>query len=280
MSQQTTKIKRRINSVNSSLKVTTAMKMISTVKLGKWKNKMIANRNYVSEIKKITENVLIYAKNINSPFIHKNSEAKNKLYIVVTSTLGLCGAYNTNIFKVSDSKLTPDDDVIILGKKGLSHYKNGDFVHINEFDNYTNIESSAIIKSLTKYIIEQYKNKKYQEIRMIYSSYKNSLVSVVKDCQILPLATKEKQEDNYPPIMEPTEEKLVNSLIELSLKTTIYSKLLESEVSEHALRSNAMENATDNANEILDKLKIEFNKARQAAITQEITEVVSASNLL
>lgn len=280
MSQQTTKIKRRINSINSSLKVTTAMKMISTVKLGKWKNKMNANRNYVSEIEKITDNVLSYVKKVNSPFIYKNEEATKKLYIIVSSTLGLCGAYNTNIFKVSDSKLSPNDDVIILGKKGLSHYKNGNFVHINDFDNYTNIESSAIIKSLTKYIIEQYKNKNYQEIRMIYSSYKNSLVSVVKDVQILPLKTTKKETENYAPIMEPSEEKLVDSLIELNLKTTIYSKLLESEVSEHALRSNAMENATDNANEILDKLQIEFNKARQAAITQEITEVVSASNLL
>ena len=128
-------------------------------------------------------------------------------------------------------------------------------------------------------LIITYKKGIYKEVHIIYTMYKNSLTFIPTDEKILPLGSIESS-DGYLPIFEPSPNELANILIPLFVQTTIYQKLLESEVSEHASRSNAMNAATDNAKEILDKLKIEFNKARQAAITSEITEIVSGANAL
>lgn len=279
MSQQVTKIKSRIKSVSSTLKVTSAMKLVSTVKLKRWKGKMLANREYSSEIDEITNLVLSNAKKINTPFTRVNENAKKNLYIIVSSTLGLCGAYNVNIFKLADVTLEKEDDAIILGGKGISHFKDGEFTKIEDFNSYSSVSDEAIIREITNYVVNEFMKGTYKEIRLIYSEYKNSLVFTPKNYKILPLVSEDK-ELPFAPIMEPTPEKLVNELIPLYLKTSIYSKLLESEVCEQAARCNAMENATDNANELLNNLEIEFNKARQASITQEIIEIVGAAESL
>lgn len=279
MSQAVTKIKSRIKSVSSTLKVTSAMKLVSTVKLKRWKNKMLANKEYSKEVDEITNLVLSNAKKINSPFTKVNENAKKNLYIVVSSTLGLCGSYNVNIFKLADITLKKEDDAIILGGKGLAHFKNGEFTKIDDFKDYSSVNDTKIINEITNFVVNEYLKGEYKEIHLIYSEYKNSLVFTPRDYMILPLI-KEDMELPFAPIMEPTPEKLVKELIPLYLKTTINSKLLESEVCEQAARCNAMENATDNANELLTNLQIEFNKARQGAITQEIIEIVGAAQAL
>ncbi len=279
MSQQITKIKSRIKSVGSTLKVTSAMKLVSTVKLKKWKNKMLSNRDYAKEIDEITNLVLSNASKVKTPFTQVNDHAKKNLYIVVSSTLGLCGSYNMNIFKLADVTLQENDDGIILGNKGISHYKDGKFNKISNFEEYNSCDDHKLIKEITNFVVNEFLKGTYKEIHLIYSQYKNSLAFIPRDYMVLPLAKKEMTR-SFPPIMEPTPEKLVNELIPLYLKTTINSKLLESEVCEQAARCNAMESATDNANELLNNLQIEFNKARQAAITQEITEIVGAAEAL
>ena len=134
-----------------------------------------------------------------------------------------------------------------------------------------------MINSIVDYIKNEYLKGTYQEVHLIYTSYKNSLVFHPVDYQVLPLKMKIDKKESYPPIMEPNQEALIDVLIPLYLKNSVYAKFLESEVCEQASRSNAMENATKNAEELLESLQIEFNKARQAAITQEITEIVGAS---
>lgn len=281
MSQEVTKIKSRIKSVSGALKVTSAMKLVSTVKLKRWKNKMIANREYSSYIDSITDEILSYASKVESPFASSNKNATKDLYIIVSSTLGLCGAYNNNIFKLAEASISKDDDAIILGGKGLTHFVNGEFTRVDDFSNYSSVENEGIIRALTQYVINEFIKGTYKTVHMIYSSYKNSLVFIPKDYIVLPISKKEtKVASSYGPILEPSEESLINELVPLYLKTTIYSKLLESEVCEQASRCNAMENATNNANELLDNLKIEFNKARQGAITQEIIEIAAAANAL
>ena len=280
MSQQITKIKSRIKTVSGALKVTSAMKLVSTVKLNRYKNKMLANRDYSSQISDISDEVLKWAKK-QSKYAVGNCNTNKKLYVIVSSTLGLCGAYNANIFKLADATVTENDDLVVLGKKGLTHYSNGEYQLILDFSTYHSIKDEHVVKDLTDYLINQFLDGNYSEIHLIYSSYRNSIAFVPMDAKILPI--KQEMNDNqlgFPPILEPTEEMLLDSLIPLLLKTTIYSKLLESEVCEQAARCNAMESATDNANEILDALQIEFNKARQAAITQEITEIVGAAEAL
>ena len=282
MSQQITKIKGRIKTVSSALKVTSAMKLVSTVKLNRYKNKMFSNRDYSSKIDEITNEVLKYTKTKNKYFV-ENEHTNKKLYVIVSSTLGLCGAYNSNIFRLADATVGKEDELIVLGKKGLTHYDNGQNKLIFDFGDYTSIKDGKIITKLTNYLVEKFLSGEYKEVHLIYSSYRNSMVFIPKDHLVLPIKKEVGGGEDilgYPPILEPNENILLDKLIPLYLKTTVNSKLLESEVCEQAARCNAMESATDNANEILDALNIEFNKARQAAITQEITEIVGAAEAL
>ena len=277
MSQELTRIKKRISTVSSAYKVTSAMKLVSTVKLKKWKNKMLANRNYSLRMDEITKELFKYANDVESPYMNLVNKSEKNLYIIVSSTLGLCGAYNQNIFKVADVVLTEKDDAIIFGGKALARYEDGKFNKINDFADYKNVNDEEIIDYLSTFIMNKYKDGTYKEIHIIYSQYKNSLTFLARDYQILPLFLEEEKSIGYGPILEPNPKELVSTLIPIYIKETLFSKLLESEVCEQASRSNAMENATNNAKEILDGLKVEFNKARQGAITQEIIEIVGAA---
>ena len=276
MPQEVTRIKKRIKSVSSSYKITSAMKLVSTVKLKKWKNKMLANKEYASQIDEIAKTVFSNIQNSKNPFFQERKADKN-LYIVLSSSLGLCGAYNNNIFRVADAKIKDSDDAIILGNKAISHYKDGAFKHIETFKEYSGVNNESTINAIVEYIKSEYIKGTYQEVHIIYTSYKNSLVFHPVDYTLLPLKMEETETSAYPPIMEPNQEALINVLVPIYLKNSVYAKFLESEVCEQAARSNAMENATKNAEELLENLQIEFNKARQGAITQEITEIVGAS---
>ena len=276
MPQEVTRIKKRIKSVSSSYKITSAMKLVSTVKLKKWKNKMLANKEYASQIDEIAKTVFSNIEKSNNPFFQERNADKN-LYIVLSSSLGLCGAYNNNIFRVADAKIKDSDDAIILGNKAISHYKDGAFNHIETFKEYSDVSNESTINAIVEYIKSEYIKGTYQEVHIIYTSYKNSLVFHPVDYTLLPLEMEETETSAYPPIMEPSQEALINVLVPIYLKNSVYAKFLESEVCEQAARSNAMENATKNAEELLENLQIEFNKARQGAITQEITEIVGAS---
>ena len=272
-------IKNRIKTVGGVAKVTSAMKLVSTVKLQRWKNKMLNNREYSLSMKEITDLVLSDPSIKETAYSKVNEKATKSLFIIVSSTLGLCGSYNYNIFDLAGSKIQKDDDAVILGKKGLAFFKNDEFEKLPGYEEYSSVSDEKIIKTLVEYILKAFKDGVYKEVHVIYTNYKNSLTFVPTDEKILPLGSFDST-DGYLPIFEPSPNELANILIPMFIQTTIYQRLLESEVSEHASRSNAMNAATDNAKEILDKLKIEFNKARQAAITSEITEIVSGANAL
>ena len=252
------------------------MKLVSTVKLKKWKSKMLANKEYASQIDEIAELVFSSVEKSNNPFFKERKADKN-LYIVLSSSLGLCGAYNNNIFRLADAKIKESDDAIILGNKAIAHYKDGAFNHIETFKEYSGVGNEKVINNIVEYIKSEYIKGTYQEVHIIYTSYKNSLVFHPVDFKLLPLEMEIEKKSAYPPIMEPNQEALIDTLIPFYLKNSVYAKFLESEVCEQAARSNAMENATKNAEDLLESLQIEFNKARQGAITQEITEIVGAS---
>ena len=278
MAQEVTRIKKRIKSVTGSYKITSAMKLVSTVKLKKWKGKMLATKEYSKRIDEIAKMVFSSIEESNNPFFITNDKADKNLYIILSSSLGLCGAYNNNIFRLADAKIKENDEAIILGNKAISHYKNGAFKQIEDFKEYSSVRDEAIIKSIVNFISKEYTKGTYKEVHLIYTAYKNSLVSHPCDYVVLPLKGSEPIK-GYPPLMEPSKEALIDSLVPFYLKNSVYAKFLESEVCEQAARSNAMENATKNAEELLESLQIEFNKARQGAITQEITEIVGGSNM-
>ena len=275
MSQQLVAIKKRIKSVSGAYKVTSAMKLVSTVKLRRWKDKMLNNKAYSLELSSICDEIFGFCEDIESPFIMESPKAKKDLFIVVSSTLGLCGSYNQNVFKIADQVITANDDLIILGNKGISHF--GNFSSkIDTVDYSSNIDPD-LIKALTEYTLKNYEKGEYKKVHIIYSRYKNSLSFVPEDFILLPLKKDSKPNNGIAPLMEPTKEKLFRDLIDIYLKSIVHSKLLEAEVCEQAARSNAMENATKNAEDLLGTLNLEFNKARQAAITEEIVEIVAGS---
>lgn len=280
MGQNVVKIKSRIKSVTGAYKVTSAMKLVSTVKLKQWKNKMLANKDYNTQLNEVVDLLLMFSKKVDSPFMKINENATKKLYIIISSTLGLCGSYNTNIFKVSDANISKDDDAIILGQKGITRYSKGEFKIISGFEENSSLTDKAFVNKIKDYILKEYIKGTYSEIHIIYSEYKNSLVFLAKDYKLLPFVNNKEESNDYPPIFEPSIDELVDKLIPFYLETCLYSKLLESAVCEQAARSNAMENATNNAKDLLDELHIEFNKARQGAITQEITEIVAAAKAM
>ncbi len=279
MSTGVSKIKTRIKSITGAYKVTSAMKLVSTVKLKQWRNKMLANKEYIHELHEVMGIILSNANKSDSPLLQNNENAKKSLYVIISSTLGLCGSYNTNIFKEADAKISKDDEAIIIGEKGISYYEKEEFKKIEGFD-YRNKVEKGLVNELANYIVNEYEKGTYKEIHLIYSEYKNSLVFLAKDFKLLPLDLSTIDLNGYPPIIEPNANELLSSLTRFYLDAEIYSKLLESEVCEQGARSNAMENATNNAKELLEDLQIEFNKARQAAITQEITEIVAASKAI
>ncbi|MCQ2814768.1 MAG: ATP synthase F1 subunit gamma [Bacilli bacterium] len=280
MAAAVSKIKGRIKSVSGAYKVTSAMKLVSTSRLKKYRNKMLNFKDYTDEIEKTISLLLAVSNKIKSPFFEQDDHIKkNKnLYIIVSSTLGLCGSYNNNIFLLAESSIKETDDAIILGKKGISHFKDGKFTKVENFDEYRSSYFEGAINSLSNYVNNEFLKGTYDSVYIIYSSYKNPVTFIPKDLKLLPLNNKnEENNEAFATIFEPNPQKLAETLIPYYLTLNLKSKLLESEVCEQAARSNAMENATSNAKEILDELEIEFNKARQGAITQEIIEIVSAS---
>ncbi len=276
MPQQVTNIKKRIASIKGAYKVTSAMKLISAVKLKKWRNSMLDNKLYAEELSSVVKEVFKYTEEVNNPYFQVNTKADKKLYVIISSTLGLCGSYNNNILRLADKEITPKDDILVVGQKGITHFEEGENELIEGFEEVSNHIESGFLKKLYSLVTNKYLSGEYKEIHLIYSEYVNALVFRAKDSILLPIP-KYEGKGLLPPIMEPSKEVLLDKLVPIYLRSAIYSKILESEVCEQASRSNAMENATKNAEELLDQLNIEFNKARQGAITQEIIEIVACS---
>lgn len=273
MAQELAKTKKRIASISSTLKITKAMELVATSKLKKWKDKMENINLYLDSLIKIISSC---AGEENNTFkINKN--ANSSLYIVVTSSLGLCGGYNYNIYKFLNSKINKDDKVLILGTKGLSKLKSDfdiddEYVSILDHFDYSNASK------LKDKIINEFNKGLYKEIHLISTHYKNSLTFIPCDNLLLPLEKLETSSFNQEIIFEPNKEEVLSLLIPKYLNTLLYSKLTEAIVCEYASRRNSMDSASDNAEELQNKLMLEFNKARQQAITQEITEVVAGAN--
>ena len=276
MAQALNKTKRRIASVKSTKKITEAMELVATVKLKKFKNKMEANQFYVREIEGIISHLFDVLSDDENLYIKPGKGEKN-LVVVINSNLGLCASYNSNVFNFVQNNLDKQNDVLMtIGIKGELNYEREGF-EINK--EYSNLNEKLVYEDVVKlgrYLHSEFLKGKYKTIKLLYTKYINSLRFEPTLITVFPL----KDEDNpvsigYEPIYDPNLKTLIDELVPVWLTSSLYQKLIESTVSEQASRRTAMENANDNADELIDKLTIEFNKARQAAITQEILEVVA-----
>ena len=282
-------IRTRIISVESTMQITSAMKMVSAAKLKRAQDAIVQMRPYAKKFNDILVNVAASLDNFDHPMM-KSNNGKNILLIALSSNRGLCGGFNNNIVKEVNKTISNNPDknytVFTIGKKVNDVFKKSDLLTKIEslplnpqtiWDDL-NYNNSILISSK---IIKAFKENKFDQAYIVYNSFKNAAVQNVENELFLPLIPSENESNsNADYIFEPDKEEILNNLIPQSLKITLYKALLDSFASEHGARMTAMHKATDNANEMKNDLKLFYNKARQAAITNEILEIVAGAEAL
>lgn len=281
MGQSLNNIKRRINTINSTRKITSSMKLVSNVKCRRFMVEEYKQREYSTLLRSIILDCIKLKTDIPQdelpPLIRVKKQTNHRLIILVSSTLGLCGGYNSELFKFYNDNFKENDEVIVIGEKArielLKHNNikiHADFLDI--LDKYNIFKT----KNLVNYISTLYVENDFDEVDIIYHKYVNSLVSKVIIEKLLPFNI-----DNNVTSYAPLHDQDISSILTYSIKEYLCSVLndcfLSCLVSEHSARRNAMDNADKNAREIVSKLQLEYNKERQQSITQEITEVVAGS---
>lgn len=271
------KTKRRISSVNSTKKITKAMELVATVKLKRFKDVMQNNELYSEQIASLMTTLFDKLGEGDSSIYLKEKPAEKDLVIIVNSNLGLCAGYNNDVYHFVEKNISKKDTIVIpIGIKGDSYYlKNGFDVD----ESYVSLNEKIIyedVVKLSRYIHSSFLEGKFKSIKMVYTKYVNSIKFDPTLITIFPLSRSEGVNSfEFPPLFDPNVKTLIEELVPIYSASILYQKIIESQVSEQASRRTAMENATDNADELIDQLTLEYNKARQAAITQEINEVVA-----
>lgn len=284
MAESLVNTRRRIATIKSTEKITKAMKLVATVKYQRWRRYYDESRPYSSQMQRMlitTLESVPFEELSSNPYI-KESEGEKTLYILVTSSLGLCGAYNYSLFKTLDPILKEGDGLYLIGTKGYSHYKNKEVEINEEYIHLLEEFRMSRVRRLRHSIVRDYKSGKYQKVVLVYTQYKNSMTFLPSLHTLLPLDVEalslRKDNYDYEPLFEPDLNTVLENVITYSIDSQIYQRLIESELSELASRRNAMETATDAADKIVKQLQLQYNKSRQNAITQEITEVVAGAN--
>lgn len=276
-------IRNRISSVSSTMQITSAMKMVSAAKLKKAQDAIIAMRPYSDKLTELMQN--FSGSNENNKFI-TNRLPNKVLIIAISSNRGLCGAFNANVLKeINIIKTKPEYksstfDYFTIGKKVTDSLSRTEKIIQNEselFDDLNYDKVSNVAESLMSLFLDE----KYDKIEIVYNSFKNAATQIIKSEQFLPIANQnENSSNNSNYIFEPSQEFITNNLIPKSLKIQLFKAVRDSFASEHGARMTAMHKATDNASELRDELKLTYNKARQASITNEILEIVGGAEAL
>ena len=287
-------IRTRIASVTSTRQITSAMKMVSAAKLRKAQDAITQLRPYAEKMTEILSAISDSLKEDESnPFVIEK-ETEKVLLVVITSNKGLCGAFNSSIVKkvnylaeekYARQRYRNNVHLLIIGKKAFDHFKRRDIEIIQNRSHLFDDLSYENVSSLALEIINLFLDGQYDKIELVYNQFVNAAVQKLMEEQFLPLKVEEPHKEpvkgtftDY--IFEPSKKYIVTELIPKSLKLQLFKALLDSHASEHGARMTAMHKATDNATELLKDLRLEYNKARQANITNEILEIVSGANAL
>ncbi len=284
-------IRRRIKSVISTQKITKAMKMVSAAKLRKTQGTLVAIRPYSDKIQEVMDHLLSGGEDYKTPFLTPRDEVKNILYIVIAGDRGLCGGFNSNVLRFAEQqiKATPDGvnaSVLLIGNKAREYFRSRPQYEI--MDVFTNVGDTPNVsqgKALSDYVIKKYLDGEVDEVHMIYSKFQSVMTQIPSAAQVLPIQLAETDENKevhaeteY--IFEPGGKELLDVILPKCVDSSIYRLLLESKAGEHGARMTAMDSATDNASELIDKLTLSLNRARQAQITTEINEIVGGAAAL
>ncbi len=281
----------RISSVTSTQQITKAMKMVSAAKLKRATDAIMQMRPYAAKLREILENLSQSLSADGSPYT-KVRPANNILIVSVSSNRGLAGAFNSSIIKATSrlvhdtySKQSKDGKVKVLaiGKKSSDYFTKVPSVYLrNENKLYADL-NFVNTASIAEQIMKEFAEEKWDRVIVVYNQFKNAAVQLLQTEQLLPIvppASSEKSKVVSDYIFEPSKEEIVRDLIPTAVKTQLYKAVLDSHASEHGARMTAMSKATDNAGELIKGLKLQYNKARQAAITNEILEIVAGAEAL
>jgi len=277
-------IRNRIASVSSTMQITSAMKMVSAAKLKKAQDAITAMRPYSDKLTELLQSLSASLDGDAGSKYADNREVNKVLVVAITSNRGLCGAFNTNIIKQCSVLLETYNgkqvDFITVGKKANDVLgKNNTILsnHSNVYDDLTFDNVAVIAENL----MQRFTEGEYDKIELVYNKFKNAATQIIMSEQFLPIVPVEGDTSGAADyIFEPSKPEIVEQLIPKSLKTQLYKAIRDSFASEHGARMTAMHKATDNATELRDQLKLTYNKARQAAITNEILEIVGGAEAL
>jgi F-type H+-transporting ATPase subunit gamma len=291
MSGALKEVRNRIKSVQSTQQITKAMKMVSAAKLRRAQDAIVQMRPYAKMLQQMLGNIVGNAEGDVNLTLAKERPVSKVLLIVITSDRGLCGGYNSNLIKLAKLDIKEkyaaqfakgNVEILPLGKKGYEHFSKNKFKVI---DNYWNIFSDLSFESVAataKYAMDAFVKGEFDRVDIVYSEFKNAGTQLFIAEQFLPVKKTEtkKGETKADFIFEPDKEVLIQELMPKILNNQLYKAVLDAHASEHGARMTAMDKATENANELLKSLKISYNRARQAAITTELTEIVSGAAAL
>lgn len=276
-------IRARITSVGSTMQITSAMKMVSAAKLKRAQDAITQMRPYANKLRELLINLSSTLEGSEGGQFSDVRDPKNVLFVLITSNRGLCGAFNSNIIKkaVAQSKQYDSVSFLTIGKKGSEFFAKNGFNVVSSHDQLFNELTFENTSSIAQSIMDQYTDGKYDKVVLVYNQFKNAASQMIMAENFLPVETPSDQSASIGDyIFEPSKEEIVVDLIPKSLKIQLFKAVLDSQASEHGARMTAMHKATDNAGELRKELKLTYNKARQAAITNEILEIVGGAEAL
>ena len=280
-------IRNRIKSVKSIQQVTKAMKMVAAAKMRRAQENMEQARPYTSQLSSMLDSLILEINRSILPELQERETVNRKLFVVITADRGMAGAFNTNVLKVAQRAIDEfgkdNSDLICIGKKGISFFKNRDYKIHAEYVDFWGDLNFQHASEMGKLIVSRFISGENDQVQVIFNQFVNVGKQEVINDTFLPLSY-EPSEDSIPiaadRIFEPSKEDVVKALVPRYLNTQVWQYLLESYASEQAARMLAMENATSNAQDMIKDLTLQFNKARQSAITTEMLEIVSGAEAL
>jgi F-type H+-transporting ATPase subunit gamma len=279
-------IRIRITSVGSTMQITSAMKMVSAAKLKRAQDAITQMRPYANKLTELLENLSASLDSSDGGEFAQEREIKNVLLVIITSNRGLCGGFNNYIIKSAKELINNDYksaqvDILSIGKKSSEHFTKNGFTVNSTHDKLFADLSFENVSKVAEGIMQQYVTGDYDKVVVVYNQFKNAATQIIMNENYLPIQTAENKEGivgDY--LFEPTKQEIVEQLIPKSLKTQLFKAILDSHAAEHGARMTAMHKATDNASELKKELTLTYNKARQAAITNEILEIVGGAEAL
>ena len=279
-------IRSRITSVGSTMQITSAMKMVSAAKLKRAQDAITQMRPYANKLTELLEKVSATLDSSGGGVYAQERKVTNVLFVTITSNRGLCGGFNAYIIKraktlIDEEYTNANVNILSIGKKSTEHFNKNGFNIIGDHDSLFADLNFENVSEIAQRIMQQYVCGDYDKVVLIYNQFKNAATQIVMTENFLPITRNEKKEiaiEDY--IFEPTKQEIVDQLIPKSLKTQLFKAVLDSHAAEHGARMTAMHKATDNAGELKKELTLTYNKARQAAITGEILEIVGGAEAL